>query len=504
MGTIRKQAIYSSMVIYVGFLIGAVNTWLFIKSGSGAFTPAEYGLTRLFFDVGQLMFTVASLGILSAIYKFFPYYKDNLSIKENDLYTWGLVIPLFGFLLVLAGGLFFEPLIVRKFSEKSLLFVDYYHWIFVFGFGILIFSLFEAYANIFKRTVLPNFLKELTLRLLTFVLIVLYYFSVINFIGFIKLFSFLYLLIAVIIGVVLLKGKHFRFTFSLSRVSKKFGKKITTLSAYVYGGTIILMLSQVADSIMIASISDKGIIDAGVYSLAAYVANLIQVPQRSIVAITLPILSQSWKDKNLQEIERIYKRTSINLLLIGVFIFGAIWLNISDAFAVLHVQKDYEAGLMVIFFLGIARIIDAGTGVNGQIIGTSINWRFEFLTGIILLALFLPLNYVLIKQYGIVGSAYSNVIAFTIYNAIRIWFLWYKYKLQPFSNKTILSLALAGAAYFICYYLFQNMNSWLGIITRSSVFTILFVGGMFAIKLTPDAMQLLEVIKKKLGLLQKD
>jgi O-antigen/teichoic acid export membrane protein len=498
MGTIRKQAIYSSIVIYTGFLIGAVNTWLFIKSGSGAFTPAEYGLTRLFFDVGQLMFTVASLGVLPAVYKFFPYYKDNLSTNENDLYSWGLLIPLLGFVLVIAGGLFFEPLIVRKFSEKSLLFVDYYHWIFLFGFGILIFTVLETYSNVFRRTVLPNFLKETTLRFLTLILILLFYFSVLNFDGFVKLFAVLYLLIAIVLAFVLLKNKHFVFTFSVSRVTRKFKNKIAALAGYVYGGTIILILSQVADSIMIASISDKGIIDAGVYSLAAYVANLIQVPQRSMIAITVPILSEAWKNKQLGEIDRIYKRTSINLLLIGLFIFSAIWLNINDAFTVLHVQKDYEAGLMVIFFLGIARLIDAGTGVNAQIIGTSTQWRFEFFTGIILLGLFLPLNYILIKQFGIVGSAYSNVISFAVYNAIRLWFLWYKFKLQPFNSKTILSLVLAVAAYFISYYLFSGTSGWMGIILRSSLFAILFIGGVFALKLTPDALQLAEVARKRL------
>jgi O-antigen/teichoic acid export membrane protein len=497
MGTIRKQAIYSSIVIYAGFLIGAINTWLFIKSGSGAFTPAEYGLTRLFFDVGQLMFTVASLGMLPAVYKFFPYYNDNLSTKENDLYTWGLVVPLIGFVLVIAGGLFFEPLIVRKFSEKSLLFVDYYHWIFLFGFGIMVFAVFETYSNIFRRTVLPNFLKETTLRFLTLVLILLFYFSVLNYDSFIKLFAVLYIIIAIVLGVILLKSKHIVFTLSVSRVTRKFKTKMTTLAIYIYGGTIILILSQVADSIMIASISDKGIIDAGVYSLAAYVANLIQVPQRSMIAITIPILSQAWKNKNIGEIDRIYKRTSINLLLIGLFIFGGIWLSINDAFSVLQVQKDYEAGLMVIFFLGIARIIDAGTGVNAQIIGTSTQWRFEFLTGIILLALFLPLNYILIKKFGIIGSAYSNVISFAVYNAIRILFLWYKYKLQPFSSKTILSLVLAVAAYFICFYLFRNIDGWTGIILRSCLFAIIFIAGVFALKLTPDALQLLEVVKKR-------
>ena len=123
MGEIRKQAILSSIVIYIGFFIGFINTWFFIKNGQQAFTPAEYGLTRLFFDVGSLMYAVSALGIISVIYKFFPYYHQNLAREEIDLYTWGFVIAIIGFLLVFAGGILFEPVIIRKYSERSILFV---------------------------------------------------------------------------------------------------------------------------------------------------------------------------------------------------------------------------------------------------------------------------------------------------------------------------------------------------------------------------------------------
>lgn len=136
MGQIRKQAILSGVVIYVGFLIGFVNTWLFIKTGQQSFSPAEYGLTRLFFDIGTLMFAVASLGVISVIYKFFPYYRQYLPAEKNDLYTWSIVVVCVGFLLVVIAGYFFEPLIIRKYSERSVLLIDYYPWVFVFGFGI--------------------------------------------------------------------------------------------------------------------------------------------------------------------------------------------------------------------------------------------------------------------------------------------------------------------------------------------------------------------------------
>lgn len=495
MGQIRKQAIISSIVIYIGFFIGFINTWFFTKNGS--FTPAEYALTRLFFDVGQTMYAFANLGVISVIYKFFPYYKDNLKPKENDLMTWALLTAIGGFILVVIGGWIFEPLIVQKFSGRSALFVDYYKWIFPFGLGILLFTILEAFSNNLKKTIFPAFLRETALRLLTLALIGIYLLGLIDFHLFMQLFAFLYLVITMILATLLISNNQLHFIFSVSRVTRKFKKKIVVLGSYVFAGQIIFILSQVMDSIFIASLI--GLTQTGIFALASFIANLIQIPQRSIVSITLPALSQAWKDKDMIEIDRIYKRSSINLLLAALFIFGGIWLNIGDAFRLLHIQSEYATGITVIFILSISRLIDAGTGVNAQIIATSTQWRFEFMTGVILLLLILPLNYILIKKIGIEGSAYANLISFSIYNAIRYGFLWKRYNLQPFSNKTTLSILLGVAAYFISYLLFRDMQGWMGVIFRSVLFSIIFFAGIFTLKLTPDAMQLVEVAKKRFG-----
>jgi O-antigen/teichoic acid export membrane protein len=498
MGEIRKQAIISSIVIYIGFLIGFVNTWFFIKSGQQAFTPAEYGLTRLFFDVGSLMYAIAALGVIPVVYKFFPYYHHHLPQQKNDLYTWSVAVTLIGFILVILSGLLFEPIIVRKYSERSILFVDYYHWIFVFGFGILMFNVLEGFSLTYKQSVLPNFLRETVMRSITLLLILAYFIGILNFDQFIKAFAFQFLIIALILGYKLRMKNQWPLQFKFSKVTIRYKKQIFTLSALSYGGAIIMILSQVADSIIIASISPKGIHDAGVYNLATYIANLIQVPQRSIIAATIPILSLAWKSKNTGEIQRIYERSSINLLLIGLFIFIGIWLNIKEAFQLLGIQSAYQAGIEVVFILGISKLIDAGTGINAQIIGTSSKWRFEFLTGVILIILFLPLNYVMIKEMGLIGSAYANLISFSVYNLIRFIFLWKKFNLQPFNKKTLLSIILGIAGFVIAKYATQHLDGWLGIITRSSLFALIFISGIFMMKLTPDAMQLYEVIRKKL------
>lgn len=499
MGQIRKQAILSGIVIYTGFAIGFVNTWLFIRSGEGFFTPAQYGLTRLFFDVGSLMYAVASLGVFSVISKFFPYYREHIPNNKNDLYGRTLLIATLGFILVLIGGLIFEPLIVRKFSERSDLFVTYYHWIFVFGAGMLFFGFLETISISYRQSVLPNFLRETALRLITLLLLILFVSQTISFPTFVPLFSFQFLLIGFILFLILRLKKQLPLHLKQSIVTKRFKKKMTTLAAYIYGGLIISILSQVIDSILIASISKKGIHDAGVYNLATYISNLIQVPQRSIITATIPILVMAWKNKKIGEIERLYKRSSINLLLIGLFIFFCIWMNITDIFQLLHIQSDYQAGMMVILILGITKLIDAGTGINSQIIITSSHWRFEFLTGILLVILILPLNYFLIKEYGIIGSAYANLISFSVYNLIRYLFLWKKYRLQPFSVKTIYSFLAAIAIYFTADFLFREMHNWTGLILRTGFFTLLFVAAVFTLKLTPDAIQLWHVVRNRLS-----
>src|SRR5204863_8074849 len=132
----------------------------------------------------------------------------------------------------------------------------------------------------------------------------------------------------------------------------------------------------------------------------------------------------------------------------------------------------------VFFFLGLARIVDLGTGLNSQIIGTSIYWRFEFLSGIVLLSLAIPLNYFLVKEFGIVGAGYSNLIAFAVYNIIRIIFLERKFNMHPFSIKTAYAVLLALVSYGICYYTFSGFHGFWAMVFKSIVFIALYGGSV--------------------------
>jgi O-antigen/teichoic acid export membrane protein len=500
MSQIRKQSLISSVVVYIGFALGFVNTYLFTKEGG--FTKSEYGLTGIFIAIANVMCSFANLGMTAYIYKFYPYYNDNLSKKRNDLFTWAALISLIGFCFVVISGIVFKNLVIRKFGENSPELVQYYYWIFPFGLGLTLYNLVESYAWQLKQSTFTTFLREVLFRVFATILIVLTFAGILTkFDTFIQIYSFTYLGIALILIIYMVSKKDFYITFTVSIVTKKFYKKILVFISYVFSGMLVYAIATVFDSILIASVLKDGLAAVAIFSLAQNIASLIQAPQRGIIASSVAALSQAWKDKDIAKINRIYHRSSINQLIFAIALFALIWLNFSDGIFTFHLQKGYIEARWVFFFIGLTRIVDMGTGVNSQILGTSNFWRFEFFSGIILIILTLPLNYFLTKSsLGILGPAISNLFSFSIYNAIRYWFLKKRFNLQPFSIKTLYTIFLGLACFYCCYFLFNRYTGMLWITVRSLAFIGLYIPGMLSLKLSPDIIPVWRTILKRTGI----
>lgn len=498
MSTIRRQSIISSLIIYFGFAIGALNTYLYTRKGG--FTEAEYGLTGMFIAVANIMYSVANLGMPAYINKFFPYYNAHLPREKNDQLTWALLIPALGFLFVMVMGISFKNILVDKVFNNSPELLEYYYWIFPFGFGLTIFLILEAYAQQNREPVLSNFLKEVLFRLCTTILISLTAFGVFSsFDLFIKSYSFIYILLAAIFIVYFIWKGKFHLTFKLSKLTNRFFDKIVTLCSFVWMGSLVFTVSSVFDTIVIAAVMPNGLAFAGIFTLAQYMSSMIQAPQRGIIASSIGPLSQAWREKDYRRINTIYHRSSINQLIFSCAMFCLILLNFRDGVLTFNLKEAFLQAQPVFLIIGLTRVIDMGTGVNAQIIGTSTFWRFEFITGLILLAIALPLNYVLTREMGIIGPAISNLVAFTIYNLIRYLFLLKKFQMQPFTAQSGYTILLAAGAFFLTYLLFHNYQGLQWIVLRSAFFALLFGGGAVLLKLSPDLKPVVETAKKKLG-----
>lgn len=499
MSTIRRQSIIASIIIYIGFALGFLNTYLFTMEGG--FTKAQYGLTGTFIAIANIMLSVASVGMQGYIYKFYPYYRDNLPPRKNDMMTVALSASFLGFLLIIVAGIVFKDFVVRKYSGHSPDLIRYYNWLFPFGFGLTIYSLLEVFAWQLRKTPLTNFLREVLFRLLTTVLIGLSFIGVIrNFDHFIKLYAFTYIAIALALLIYLVYTKQLYFPRSISRVTKKFKNKILTLIGFTWAGGLVFNISNVFDTIVIAAVMPNGLAYVGIYTLAQNMGSLVQAPQRGLASSTIAPLSSAWKNKDYSKINLIYHRSSINQLIFSVGMFMLIWMNFTDGVLTFHLQKDYLAARWVFFYIGLMRIVDLGTGVNAQIIATSTRWRFDFVTGVILLSLALPMNYIFTKTFGVIGPAVSNLIAFSIYNAIRYVFLLKRYNMQPFNKETAYTVALGLVAYGVCQLLLGGQSGFLYIVLRSTLFLAIYISGVLLLKLSPDVLPVWQTVKKRIGI----
>ncbi|HWB93546.1 MAG TPA: polysaccharide biosynthesis C-terminal domain-containing protein [Puia sp.] len=495
MSTIRRQSILSSSIVYIGFALGGLNTFLYAKG----FKVSEYGLVSgMFVAIGNIIFYFANLGMPAFIGKFYPYYADHLSPRRNDMMGLSLVVTLIGFVVAIGLGILIKPVIFWAYAAHSAEVVRYFYWIFPFGLGLTLYSLFEAYAWQLKESVFTNFLKELQFRLTTFVLIVLMLAGVLgSFDTFIKIYAFSYLFIAIILWLYLAKKGLIHLVFLPSRVTRRLFPRIIPLIGFAWFGLLLFNVSLFFGQIVIGAVVPGGLTIVGVYTLALFIGSLIQAPQRALNAASVGPLAQAWKDKDFGKIQRIYQRSSINQLIFSLGMFTLIWLNFTDGILTFHLNDQYLAARYVFLFVGLYRIVDMGTGLNTQIILTSVYWRFDFITGMILMVLTLPLNYILAVKIGAVGVAIADLVSFSFYNVIRFFFLYRKFGLQPFSAKTLYVLVIAALAYLICHPLFQHFHGLVWIVLRSMTYVMLMGAGVIWFRLSEEVVPVWNTLKKR-------
>jgi len=474
MGIIQKQGVKSSFYIMLGFLIGAINLLVLFPL---FFTKNDQGLVRAMIDIGATLSVFCTLGTLPVVYKFFPFYNQYLGPQKNELPFITLLLNMMGFGLLLLIGWQEKDFILRKLGKSPSL-AQYFNYVYPYTFFLLLFYWLEAFAWGLRKGVYTNFLRETAIRILTTILIIAFGLQWINLSQFIILFSLIYAVPVVLLFINLIQSKQLSFrAFTISSVTRRLKGKMISFALFVFAGQFFNLLAKTNDTFMIVGL--RGLSDASIFAIATYVSAILEIPQRSLNAISIPVLAQSWKDKDFANIKHIYHKSVSNLLVIGLMLFGLIWLNIENLVAFLnwvsHNQSGgYDAISKLIFILGIAKLIDLATGVNAQIIGTSNYWKFDFFTNLFYIVLSIPLNYYLIKNYSLEGLAYSNLIALTLYNTIRFLFLYKKFQLQPYTFKHGIFLALSISIMFLVHQLPIVHNIVINILLQSFTYGICF------------------------------
>jgi O-antigen/teichoic acid export membrane protein len=444
-------------------------------------------------DIGATLSIFCTLGTLPVVYKFYPFYNQYLGPKKNELPFITLIVNLMGFGLLLLIGWQEKDFIVRKLGKSPDLAL-YFNYIYPYTFFILMFIWLEGFAMGLRKGVVTNFLKETLIRILTTILILAFGFKFISLPVFIMLFSGIYLIPVLILLYTLIQTKEFSLrNFKISSVTRRLKGRMINFALFVFAGQFFNLLAKTNDTFLIFGL--RGLSDTAIFAIATYVSAILEIPQRSLNSITIPILAESWKNKDMANIKNIYHKSVSNLLAIGLLLFGLIWLNIDNLVTFLNfISNKYGGGYdelpKLIFILGLAKLIDLGTGVNSQIIGTSNYWKFDFFTNLSYIILSLPLNYFLIKNYGLEGLAFSNLVALTLYNSVRFGFLNRKFNLQPYTWRHGIFLISSILLMLLVHQLPMANNLVLNIFIQSATFSVSFYVLVKWINPSPEVLSL--------------
>lgn len=493
MSTIRRQSILSLLFIYAGFLIGALNVlYLFPKY----FTAEEFGLTRLLLELSLLLSTLGTLGMVPVISKFFPFHKRYLKDKKNDLSFITLMVVLTGLVITLILLYTFKPVIIRKFGYRSPLFIEYYELIYPLTIGLTLFSFFEVYAWIIGKTYVSNFLKEFWFRLMSTLLIVLWITGMIKgFDVFANWFSLTYLPPLFLLIFYIWQSKQVPFHVGVSSVTKRLGGKMAGFGLAFFASSALNAIAKTNDSIILASQSNQGLTDTAVFNIATYLITLMEVPQRSLISSVTPQIAIAWKEKNMERLSAIYKKTALNMLIMGLALISMIWLNIDSLVYILG--PTYSPITNLIIVLGISKIIDMGTGMNSQILMLSKHWKIDLFSNMFFVISTLLLNYFLTREIGVMGPAYGGLISIICFNLIRFAAIWKFYNLQPFSMDN--AKVLIGAVVLLL--LIDNIplsgNTIIISIIKSGFYILIYGFFILRSKISPDITDLVEKLRSR-------
>jgi O-antigen/teichoic acid export membrane protein len=328
------------------------------------------------------------------------------------------------------------------------------------------------------QTVFGNFMKEVFHRVGAMILLFLLYFKVINVEQFMTGLVVVYVLRTLVMTLYAFSIKFPVITF----------KKLNNLDGILKYSFLIIIAGSIAtvlldvDKVMLGYYID--IEQIAYYNVAIFIAAVIAVPQRSMHQILMPLSAKYLNDRDFEALEDLYKKSSLNLFIVGGFIFLLIILNINQLYFV--IPEEFSGGLVVVFLISISKLYDTVLGSNNAILFNSDYYRMVLVLGVVLVILMVLLNIVFIPWLGINGAGVATFLAVFVYNSIKLYFVYSKFKIFPFTTYSLKIGALIFFSVVVFYFWDFQFHPILNIALKSILITVVYVSVVYRFNFSDD------------------
>lgn len=481
MGLVQKDAFRTTLISYVGILLGYLNKGVLFLL---VLSTAQIGLVNLIISIGTLFAQLANFGTVFATWKFFPFMR-NQDKNHHGFLTFILLFVGAGILLYTVLYIAFREQIQAGYVENSRMFIDYYYWTLPIGIAYVLFMVLEIYLRSLYKNIVSVFAYEIVLRVATTAILILKWGNLISFDTFVILHSLLYLIPTMILVIYLRRMNEFTIGLSQIKISKRFKKIVFYYSSFSYLNTLGAVWVNSLDVLMIAQL--VGLEGAGVFTTVVFISSALQVPYKSIMRVSSPLVSDYWKHRQMDKMKELYVKTSSVSLVIGLGMFILAWANIDFLFSFL--KPEFREGIWVFFFIMIGRLVDMYFGLNGAIFTTSKKYRYDIFFTVFLMVAVYVLNAIMIPVWGIVGASISTTIAMLVYNFGRLIFVWVVYKLHPFNLNQFIIIVL-GIVSLVVGHFTQGLinNKWIQFLVESTLVSVVFFVPIYVFSLEKETV----------------
>ncbi|NSW45271.1 MAG: oligosaccharide flippase family protein [Bacteroidales bacterium] len=484
MGVIRKQTIQGTIYTYLGAGLGVFTNLILL---AWFFTPEQIGLLNILVAYSLLFAQLANLGFDNITIRLFPYFRDKASGHHGffSIMTKVLIIGLFLSILIF---IVIFPLLSNN-DEGNRLFRHLGMYVIPLIVSTLFFNSLDTYSRVLYKSVRGTFLKEVLQRIFIIIAIGLYIWLQFSFDLFVLLYVLALSIPTLILFYLLYKEKELSFKMEPNFISPKLKKEMWSVSLFgiitVFSSTIVANI----DKIMIQQYLDLS--QTGLYSIAFFFGVIITMPSRALTKISSTVVAESWKNNDTVTIYQIYYKSCINQLLFSLILFLGIWVNI-DAL-LMFLPSKYAHIQWVVFWICLGSFIDMATGINNTIIGTSPYYKAQSLFMLIFVLIIIATNAIFIPLHGITGAAFASALSLLLFNLIRWLFLLFKYKMQPFDYKFLLTILIGLIAYFAAYAIPEIKPFYFDILVRSIVLAIIYAPLVFLFNISADVNQRINI-----------
>jgi O-antigen/teichoic acid export membrane protein len=479
MGIVLNQSFKNTIVLFLGFTIGGINT-LFLYTNF--LQDDYYGLITFLLSTANIILPLLVFGMQHTIIKFFSAYKTKL--EQDEFLTSALFLPILIIIPLGTVGVLAYEYIADWLSQENIIIKKYTFLIFLVAIFMGYFEVFYAWSKIRMQSVFGNFIKEIFARISATFLLLAVYFELITEIEFIYAIVIVYFIRMLIM--MLYAFSIYKPTF-IFKVPMNF-KEILSYSFYIImAGSAAGILLEI-DKFMIPQL--KQIAQVAYYSVGIYIASVVGIPSRAMQQIINPITAKELNANNLDEVESLYKKSSINLLVAGGLLFLLINLNVKDLYILID-KPQYSIGVLIVLLISISELYKLALGTNGAILTNSKYYKmfFYFSVGMAVSVIFL--NKWLIGLLGIDGAALATLIVVLVFSTIKIVYIQNKLNMQPFTIKTIVVLLLVLILFIGFYFWNFSFHPMLNIILKTILLSFIYLVIVVKLNVSQDITMLI-------------